>query len=151
MCHYRYYGCGDNPRLPRHLTQIGPLCLNSTAPLLCLHASTNTTPITGTWAPAFSTATAGTTTYTFTPDAGQCAATATMDVVITPRLPQHLTQLVRSALTLLLHCSAFMLQLILRRLPVHGPRHSLPLPPVLLLIHLPLTLVSVPLPLLWMW
>jgi hypothetical protein len=41
--------------------------------------------ITGTWNPAtISTATAGTTTYTFTPDAGQCAtATATVDVTVT--------------------------------------------------------------------
>jgi hypothetical protein len=41
--------------------------------------------ITGTWNPAtISTAAAGTTTYTFTPDAGQCAtATATVDVTVT--------------------------------------------------------------------
>ena len=62
---------------------VGPLCQNATAPAALPTSSTNTTPITGTWAPAFSTATVGTTTYTFTPDAGQCAATTTMDVVIT--------------------------------------------------------------------
>jgi hypothetical protein len=41
--------------------------------------------ITGTWNPAtISTAAAGTTTYTFTPDAGQCAtATTTVDVTVT--------------------------------------------------------------------
>jgi hypothetical protein len=41
--------------------------------------------INGTWNPAtISTAAAGTTTYTFTPDAGQCAtATATVDVTVT--------------------------------------------------------------------
>jgi hypothetical protein len=41
--------------------------------------------INGTWNPAtISTATAGTTTYTFTPDAGQCAtATTTVDVTVT--------------------------------------------------------------------
>ena len=63
--------------------QVGPLCQNATAPTALPTSSTNTTPITGTWSPAFSTATVGTTTYTFTPDANQCAATATMDVVIT--------------------------------------------------------------------
>ena len=63
--------------------QVGPLCQNATAPAALPTSSTNTTPITGTWSPAFSTATVGTTTYTFTPDANQCAATATMDVVIT--------------------------------------------------------------------
>ena len=31
--------------------------------------------------PAVSTATAGTTTYTFTPDAGQCATTATLMIL----------------------------------------------------------------------
>ena len=54
-------------------------CRNATAPAALPTTSTNTTPITGTWAPAFSTATVGTTTYTFTPDAGQCATQATMD------------------------------------------------------------------------
>jgi large repetitive protein len=60
--------------------QIGPLCQNSAAPTLPL-VSTN--GITGTWNPAtISTATAGTTTYTFTPNAGQCAGTTTMSIVI---------------------------------------------------------------------
>ena len=64
-------------------TKIGPLCQNSTAPTLPL-SSTNATPITGTWSPAtINTTTAGTTTYTFTPDAGQCAAVATMEIVVT--------------------------------------------------------------------
>src|SRR4029450_423825 len=63
-------------------TAIGPLCVGATAPVLSA-ASNN--GITGTWNPApISTATAGTTTYTFTPDAGQCAtATTTLDVTIT--------------------------------------------------------------------
>ena len=47
-------------------------------------SSTNATAITGTWNPAtINTATVGTTTYTFTPDAGQCATNATMDIVVT--------------------------------------------------------------------
>ena len=72
-------------------TQIGPLCQNSTAPPLPL-SSTNATPITGTWSPTtIGTATVGTTTYTFTPDAGQCAATATMDIVVTTSITPTFT------------------------------------------------------------
>lgn len=59
---------------------IGPLCQNSTAPLLAI---TSTNGITGTWSPAtISTVTTGTTTYTFTPDGGQCAIATTMDINI---------------------------------------------------------------------
>jgi gliding motility-associated-like protein len=62
-------------------TAIGPLCLNTTAPALPL-ASAN--GITGTWNPAsINTATAGVSTYTFTPAAGQCAIVETMDITIT--------------------------------------------------------------------
>ena len=59
---------------------VGPFCLNSTAPAL---AATSTNGITGTWAPpTISTDTIGTTTYTFTPDSGQCAITTTLDITI---------------------------------------------------------------------
>ncbi|WP_062045502.1 T9SS type B sorting domain-containing protein [Lentimicrobium saccharophilum] len=59
---------------------IGPLCQNSTAPALPL---TSVNGITGTWNPAsISTLTAGTFTFTFTPDAGQCATTVTLEVTI---------------------------------------------------------------------
>jgi hypothetical protein len=69
-------------------TQIGPLCQNSTAPTLPL---TSTNGIGGTWSPAaISTATAGTTTYTFTPAAGQCAGPVTMNIVVTRRSRQRL-------------------------------------------------------------
>src|SRR6185436_7919533 len=73
-------------------TQVGPLCQNATTPTALPTSSNNATPITGTWSPAFSTATVGTTTYTFTPDAGQCATTATMDVVITAPVVPTFTQ-----------------------------------------------------------
>ena len=64
-------------------TGIGPLCLNVAAPILSL-SSTNSSPITGTWSSAVvNTSAVGITTYTFTPDAGQCATTATMDIEIT--------------------------------------------------------------------
>ncbi len=43
---------------------------------------------TGTWSPAVDTSIAGLTTYTFTPDAGQCAAPATFDLTVTiPTVP----------------------------------------------------------------
>src|SRR4030095_11252800 len=63
-------------------TAIGPLCIGATAPALPLVSNNG---ITGTWNPAtISTAAAGTITYTFTPDAGQCAtATTTVDVTVT--------------------------------------------------------------------
>src|SRR5436189_654406 len=61
---------------------IGPLCQNSTAPLLPA-SSTNGTPIPATWSPAtISTTSAGTIIYTFTPNAGQCATTKTMNITV---------------------------------------------------------------------
>jgi hypothetical protein len=46
--------------------------------------STSTNGITGTWSPStINTSSSGTTTYTFTPDAGQCASTATLNVTVT--------------------------------------------------------------------
>ena len=60
---------------------VAAVCQNATAPVLPT-SSTNATPITGSWSPAVSTATTGPTTYTFTPDAGQCADQATLDITI---------------------------------------------------------------------
>ena len=69
-----------NPLISPTFTQIGSLCLNSSAPALPT-SSTNMPAITGTWSPVtISTALVGTATYTFTPDAGQCATTATMKI-----------------------------------------------------------------------
>ena len=71
------------PNITPTFAAIGPLCIASAAPTLPA-SSTNSPAITGTWSPAsISTATAGTTTYTFTPAAGQCATTATLDIEIT--------------------------------------------------------------------
>ena len=59
---------------------IANICQNDAAPIL---PATSTNGITGTWAPAtISTATVGTQTYTFTPSAGQCASTNTLNVTI---------------------------------------------------------------------
>jgi SprB repeat len=59
---------------------IGPLCQNATAPTLPL---TSTNGIAGTWNPAtISTATVGTTNYTFTPNGGQCATPLPLPITI---------------------------------------------------------------------
>src|SRR5450756_1430806 len=71
-------------------TQVGPLCQNSTPAAL---PTTSTNNISGTWSPALSTATTGTATYTFTAAAGQCATTATMDIVVTNQITPAFTQI----------------------------------------------------------
>ncbi len=66
---------------------IAPICQGATSPVLPL-SSTNSPAITGTWNPAtINTAVTGISTYTFTPDAGQCGATTTLDVEIIPAPP----------------------------------------------------------------
>ncbi len=68
------------PLLIPSFASVVPLCLNTTAPVL---PSTSPEGITGTWSPAvISTAVEGVYTFTFTPDAGLCSASATMDIVI---------------------------------------------------------------------
>ena len=52
--------------------------------LLLLYQQLPINGITGTWSPAVSTAAPGTTTYTFTPDAGQCATTTTLSITVDP-------------------------------------------------------------------
>jgi gliding motility-associated-like protein len=60
---------------------LGPYCQCSTPGTL---PTTSLNGITGSWSPStISTASAGTTTYTFTPNAGQCAVPTTMNVTIT--------------------------------------------------------------------
>ena len=63
-------------------TTVGPdlnICQYSTLVL----PTNSTNNITGTWTPAtVNTSNAGTTVYTFTPDAGQCATTATLSVTV---------------------------------------------------------------------
>ena len=68
-------------------TAIANPCQNATAPVIPTN-STNIPPITGTWSPAVSTAVLGTAVYTFTPTAGQCATTTTLDITVsTPVTP----------------------------------------------------------------
>jgi len=60
---------------------VAPICAGE--PLADLPtSSTDATPITGTWAPPLDNTT--TTTYTFTPDLGQCATTATLTITVNP-------------------------------------------------------------------
>ncbi|MSP84857.1 MAG: hypothetical protein EXR18_03390, partial [Flavobacteriaceae bacterium] len=62
-------------------TQVPTLCQNTVAPLLPT-SSSNLPAITGSWNAAINTASIGTTTYTFTPSANQCATTSTMSVTV---------------------------------------------------------------------
>jgi gliding motility-associated-like protein len=66
------------PTIVPSFSPIADICLNAAAPSL---PTTSLNGITGTWNPAIvSSSSLGATTYTFTPDAGQCATTATLDV-----------------------------------------------------------------------
>jgi hypothetical protein len=70
-----------NPIVTPTFTAVGPICNGATlAPL----PTTSTNGITGTWAPAINNT--ATTTYTFTPDAGQCVTSTvvTMTIVVNP-------------------------------------------------------------------
>jgi len=72
-------------------TALGPYCVGGTPASL---PTTSTNGITGTWSPSsISTASAGTTVYTFTPTAGQCAATTTMSVVVDANITPAFTTL----------------------------------------------------------
>jgi len=62
---------------------IPAICSGATAPVLPT-SSTNVPSITGTWSPAVSNTTSGT--YTFTPTAGQCATTTTLNVTVNPNV-----------------------------------------------------------------
>ena len=67
------------PTIPT-FTQVAPACNGDTLTAL---TTTSLEGITGSWLPALNNT--ATTTYTFTPDAGQCASTATMTIVINPK------------------------------------------------------------------
>ena len=70
-----------NPKITPSFTQVAAVCSGaSLSPLPT--SSSDTIPITGAWSPAINNTT--TTTYTFTPTAGQCANTAPMTITINP-------------------------------------------------------------------
>jgi len=68
-------------------TAIAPICANTTEPLL---PSTSTNGISGTWNPANVSNTA-TGTYIFTPNAGQCATTASLIITVNPIITPSFT------------------------------------------------------------
>jgi gliding motility-associated-like protein len=65
-----------NPIVTPSFTQVNPICSAGTITL----PTTSTNGVTGIWSPSVNNT--ATTTYTFTPDAGQCATTATMSVTV---------------------------------------------------------------------
>ena len=79
-----------NANITPTFTQLGPYCVGASPGIL---QTTSTNGITGTWNAAISTASVGTTVYTFTPTAGQCATTATMSVVVNTNNTPTFTQL----------------------------------------------------------
>ena len=68
-----------NPNVTPTFTQVAPICNGA---VLAALPTTANNGVTGTWAPAIDNT--ATTTYTFTPDAGQCAITTTMTIVVNP-------------------------------------------------------------------
>jgi gliding motility-associated-like protein len=74
----------SNPVSPT-FTQIAPICSGGSFTL----PTTSNNDINGTWSPALNTTT--TTTYTFTPDAGQCASVAAMTVTVNPTITPSFT------------------------------------------------------------
>ncbi|MCK7540126.1 MAG: hypothetical protein MZV63_59085 [Marinilabiliales bacterium] len=69
------------PNVTPTFAAVGPFCNGATITAL---PTTSLNGITGTWSPAIDNTI--TTLYTFTPDAGRCATTATLTIVITPNV-----------------------------------------------------------------
>jgi len=70
-----------NPNVTPTFTQVAAICVGGTLSAL---PATSTNSITGTWSPALNNT--ATTTYTFTPTAGQCATTTTMTIIVNPNV-----------------------------------------------------------------
>ena len=83
-----------NPVVTPTFNVIAPICRTDRGVVIASPLQlTSTNNITGTWSPAFSSSTATTTTYTFTPNAGQCATTTTLQIVVNQNVnPSFLTQ-----------------------------------------------------------
>ncbi|MBU3659987.1 MAG: T9SS type B sorting domain-containing protein [Flavobacteriales bacterium] len=80
-----------NPNVSPSFAAVGPYCQNDTPSLL---STTSTNGISGTWNPSvISTATAGTQTYTFTPNTGVCANNATLNVTVNPLITPSFNQI----------------------------------------------------------
>jgi len=70
-----------NPIITPSFSVVNAICSGDTLPNL---PSTSSNSITGTWSPAMNNT--ATTNYTFTPDAGQCATTSSIDIVVNPNI-----------------------------------------------------------------
>ena len=68
-----------NPQIVPTFNAVNPICLGNTISSL---PTTSLNGYIGSWSPALNSST--TTTYTFTPNAGQCATTATLTIVVNP-------------------------------------------------------------------
>jgi surface protein len=76
-----------NPIVTPNFAIVAPICSGGTlAPL----PTTSTNGITGTWSPALNNL--ATTTYTFTPNVGQCATTTTVTIEVSPELTPTFNQ-----------------------------------------------------------
>ncbi|MFV0571157.1 MAG: hypothetical protein ACK5M1_01840, partial [Xanthomarina gelatinilytica] len=75
------------PSVTPTFTQVADICEGDTLPAL---PTTSNNGVTGTWSPSLDNTT--TTTYTFTPDAGQCAVVETMEIVVNPIIAPTFTQ-----------------------------------------------------------
>jgi uncharacterized protein (TIGR02145 family) len=73
-----------NPNIIPAFTQVAPICSGATINIL---PTTSTNGIIGTWLPALNNT--ATTTYTFTPNAGQCATSITMTVTVNPLITYY--------------------------------------------------------------
>jgi len=72
------------PKVVPTFVTITPLCQNSLAPILPT-TSDNTPAINGSWNSIVDTSNSGTTVYTFSPNLGVCATTATLSITIIPK------------------------------------------------------------------
>lgn len=77
-----------NPNILPTFAPVGSFCTGSNIPAL---PSTSQNGFTGTWSPAIDNTT--TSSYTFTPTAGQCATTASTSITITPLITPTFSQL----------------------------------------------------------
>ena len=76
-----------NPNIAPTFTQVADICSGDTLAAL---PTTSDNGYTGTWSPALDNT--ATTTYTFTPTAGQCATTTTMTITVNPNITPTFTQ-----------------------------------------------------------
>ncbi len=77
----------NNGNVVPSFTQVAPVCSSAAIPAL---PTTSINGVTGTWSPAINNM--ATTTYTFTPNAGQCASAVPMTITVNPGATPTFTQ-----------------------------------------------------------